>query len=129
MRNVPKQRYIPPEDPAKYFAKNGNVLKQYWGTIKLKPSQVFCDPQTEFNILEINRGPAITVITGKTNQAEYLDIKQLTGRFLKFCHAIRNLNHTNPAKTTASSQKFYDEWIKSGFRMSKYIEQMPGMQI
>lgn len=112
--------FIPPEKYTDY--------DKPWGSIMLKPTQVYFVPNSNCNMLMVNdfaqiinsvKDPKRHVISSET-----LTPDKIIGRELKFWHLERNRikGYTiNPNDDGKPSYDYYKKFDKSGLQMYRYL--------
>lgn len=117
--------FIPPERYSEY--------NNAWGSIMLKPTQVFFVPNSSCNQIMVNDEARIVNSVKDQNRKilsqETLTPKQIIGRELKFWtkSAMENKGFTpvpEPSLNEKHSESYYQNFEKSGLQLYRYIENM-----
>lgn len=114
--------YIPPENHKDY--------NQKWGSIMVKPTQVYYIPNTNCNLFVLNDGATI-VNSVKNNthtqviNMEILTPNQIIGRELKYHDYIaQNYKYKQIYKPEVHSNQHFQEYIQTRTYMYDYILNM-----
>lgn len=112
--------FIPPEDIHDYDSQ--------WGSIMVKPEQVFYIPNTNANLVNVNNGADIVCSvkddTHKVISSETLQPTEIIGRILKY-HSKRAADYKHsPNFLDVPSKVYYDNFEDSRMYMYDYIMNM-----
>lgn len=113
---------IPPENYAEYASD--------WGSIMVKPSQVYYIPNTQCNLILLNNGAAIinSVKNDSHTQvlrSETLTPNQIIGRELKYHdHNAQMFKHRHIYKPEIPSGQHFQDFINTRMYMYDYISNM-----
>lgn len=109
---------VPPEDPSCYHTKTGRPHN--WPSFMVNPTQVYFVPNTEYNIVALNKNSLISISNKNQNHVpvttEYLTPKQIIGRWIKYY-----IYTMSDPTVSDNSEEIYNQYKASGQTILAYV--------